>query len=126
MMDDIPDYRGTAEHKLAQAQRALDVGLNEGALIAAYLASMHAAREIVFKKTLVRPRKPEAVRRRLTTLVWCGLELNPKLLHVLKDGYKTMLRLDYGPRVTRVAHEAAEEYVIQVRAFLAAARMICD
>jgi uncharacterized protein (UPF0332 family) len=125
-MTDLPDYRGLAEHKLAHAQRAVDAGLYESASIAVYLAALHAAREIVFKKTLVRPKKPDAVRRRLTTLVWQGLEFDPKLLRTLKDGRRTMLRLDYGLRVAHIPHEKALDAVVRAREFLNSARAICD
>lgn len=112
----VPDYRARALNKLACAERAFDAGIYASCAIDAYLASLHAAREIVFKATLVRPGKPEAVRRRLTTLVWQGLEFDPKLLPMLKEGYRTMLRLDYGPRIVGISRTRAEEYLTRARA----------
>jgi len=80
----------------------------------------------VFKKTLARPRKPELVRRRLTTLVWQGLEFDADLLGVLKDGYKLMLKADYGPEVAFVTRRQAEEYLARAKTFLIAAKTVCD
>ncbi|HWA89686.1 MAG TPA: hypothetical protein VG889_06590 [Rhizomicrobium sp.] len=55
---DVPDYRARAHDKLARAQRSFDTGIYESTATIAHLASLHAAREIVFKMTLARSGNP--------------------------------------------------------------------
>src|SRR6201999_694304 len=111
----VPDFRAMSEDKLATASQVFDAGIYASSIIISYLAALAAAREVVFKKTLVRPPKPDAVRRRLTTLVWSGLEFDPQLLQLLKAGRRRMLELDYGPRPVRPSREEAADYLAHAR-----------
>ena len=117
------DYIGTAELILSEAQELLEEGHNAVAAREAYLASLSAARAIIFEKTGDAPKTHSGTRAMLAKLIHDGLALDTKLLKFLADGFEMKNDSDYGSR-TPLPDDEAERALETAQDFLAAAKRI--
>ena len=117
------DYLGTAERTLAEAEWLL---ANERTTVAAreaYLASLNAARAVIFEMTGSAPKTHSGTRALLSKLVHEGLALDDKFVTFLGTAYDQKTDADYGPR-TPLSVEAAKMAVDTAKAFIASAHRL--
>ena len=125
MSPEAVNYFETAKLQLQEAEDVLAGGHYRVAARLAYGVALTSARAIIFEKTHEAPKTHSGVRNQLAKLVHEGLPLEGGLLKFLADGFETKVDFDYGP--FRPSTKAkAEEAMARARAFLAAARKVCE
>ncbi len=125
MSPEAVNFLDVAERQLVEAEAALAADLYRFAAREAYNVALSATRAIIFEKTHDVPKTHSGARNQLSKPVHAGLGLPDGLLQYLASGYELKSDLDYGP-VSPVSKAEAEKSVDAARAFLVAARAICE
>lgn len=125
MSPESVNFLEAAKLQLQEAENALSAGLCRIAARISYDVALSAARAIIFEKTREAPRTHSGARNQLSKLVHEGLPLEDGLLKFLADGFEIKADFDYGP-VSPVSKLEAEDAVSHARAFLAAAKKVCE
>ncbi len=125
MSPEAVNFFETAKLQLQEAEDVLADGHYRIAARVAYDVALSSARAIIFEKTTQAPRAHLGTRTHLAKLVHEGLPLDSGLLKFLADGYEIKSNFDYGP-FNPVSKSDAEDAVAKARAFLTAARAVCD
>ncbi len=126
MSPEAVNYMSIAEAAVQRAQRAWLAELYENTARDAYSAALNAARGVVFEKSGIAPKTHSGTRAKFFELIHHGMAFDPELAQFLREGFEVKQGIDYGPELTFVTRTQAEEYLIRAKAFLAAARAICE
>lgn len=125
MSPEAVNYFETAKLQLQEAEDALTSGLCRIAARLAYDVALSSARAVIFEKKQQAPKTHSGVRNQLAKLEHEGLASEDGLLKFLADGFEAKVDFDYGP-FSPVSKENAEIAMARARAFLVAARRVCE
>ena len=125
MSPESTNYFDMADAHLKVAEDAFAAGLYQIAAREAYLVALRVARGIIFEKTGATPKTHSGARNQLSKLVHEGLPIDAAFLQFMAAGFEVKPDLDYGP-VSPVQRSVAEQAIITARAFLAAAKAVCE
>ncbi|MBV9993232.1 MAG: HEPN domain-containing protein [Alphaproteobacteria bacterium] len=115
-----------ADAHLKRAELNFLAEIYEDAERNAYTAALNAARAAIFDKLTIAPKTHAGARTKFLELVNDGLDFDAGLANFLAEGFEKKQGIDYGPELTFASREEAEAYLARARAFLAAARAVCD
>jgi uncharacterized protein (UPF0332 family) len=115
-----------AKAALERAKRNFLAEIYEDAARNAYLATLNAARAIVFEKAGMAPKTHSGTRAKLHDLIREGMPFDRELAKFLSDGFDAKQGIDYGPDLVMVSRTQAEDYLHRATVFLVAAKTVCD
>lgn len=112
-----------AEHKLAEAEKILQIDIFEAAGRDAYFAALAAARAVIANAGIKTPKTHDGTRTVFAKMIHDGLAFDHQLGKFLADGYEIKSAADYGEGAP-VGREDAEEALRTAHQFLSAIRKI--
>jgi uncharacterized protein (UPF0332 family) len=115
-----------SEQALRRATRAFEAGFYEDAVRDAYFSSLHAAKQLVNSREGVRPTSHSGTRKRLTSLIGCGLRVHGRSVELLSRGYKYVVSTDHLGQAVTISQAQAKEFVDGAAAFIGTAKSVCE
>ena len=126
MSPEAVNYMAIAEAHIDRAERNFLGEVYEDTARNAYTAALNAARAVIFDKLAIAPKTHTGTRTKFLELVHDGLAFDAELAGFLASGFETKQGIDYGPDLIFVSRGDARDYLDRARAFLAAAKAVCD
>ncbi len=114
-----------AEKKLFQAEKILGIDIFEAAGREAYHSALAAARAVIANSGKKPPKTHNGTRTVFADLIRNGMKFDTKLAKFLADGFEIKSAADYADGAP-VDRADAEDAIKTARAFLAAAKTVCE